>query len=169
MRRLRLCLTLAVAVGTVGCAKEKINCGHGFTVGRLSYEFVDGRGLDWLARPGAPPLDSLRRYNAKDRVRVERPAQRVRIGGYQLDESGVPDGGGDRLYTQFPRLSATDTDTVEVLVHFGPLNNSECQRFHSYKAIEIRYNGRPAGSFVGDAARVYSADWGLVVTLTKIP
>lgn len=159
----------AAVLVLTACRKEPVNCGHGFTVGRLSYEIVDGQGLDWLARPAAPPLDSLRRFNAADNVRVGRPAQRVRIGGFQLNEYGVPAGGGDQRYTQYLRLSRTDTDTVEALVRFGPLNDSKCQPLHAVQGMEVRYNGRPAGSFSGQDAEGYAADWGKVVTLHKIP
>lgn len=157
------------AGGLVACDKDPVNCGQGFTVTLVSYEIVDGQGLDWLARPGSPPIDSLRSMNAANHARVERPAQRVRIGGFQLGEDGVPDAGGDQHYTHYLRLSRTDTDTVEVLVHFGALNHAACQRFHAVNGMELRYNGRPAGRFTGNDAQGYAADWGKVVVLHKVP
>jgi hypothetical protein len=165
-----LCAAACVStIMTVACGKEPVNCGHGFTVTRVSYEIVDNQGLDWLARPGSPSIDSLRSINYVNHARVERPAQRIRIGGFQLSEDGVPDAGSDQRYTHYLRLSRTDIDTVEVLVHFGALNNSECQRFHAVNGLELRYNGRPAGSFTGNDAQGYAADWGKVVVMHKIP
>ncbi|MDO7847698.1 hypothetical protein Q5H92_15115 [Hymenobacter sp. M29] len=157
-----------------GCSKEKVNCGHGFPTNSFRFQVVDERtNSDWFDGPGRPPVDTLKRLNNNPYGITKIGSQVVWEGGFG-NYRALPEGGGDLRNVFLIRVSATDTDTVDVRANFGPLKKSEClPDMHYIQTVEFRYNGRlnDAYDFVGNGkkASFLCAGCGTILVFRKRP
>jgi hypothetical protein len=164
-RQANFLLAIVMALAASGCAKEKVNCGHGMPRAELRFHVIDDRtGLEWLAAPRAFSLDTVKKLNP-DYTVLQADKSLVWSGFSLGNDYSVPASGGDFTTTYFLRLSATDTDTIRAHVVYGNVSDSECFRYA--KAVDFQYNGRPAGTFEG--GRFYCNGCGTVVAFRKRP
>ncbi|WP_201985973.1 hypothetical protein [Hymenobacter rubidus] len=136
-----------LGLGASGCAKEKVNCGHGLTTFYLTFKIVNDRtGADWFKQLSQAGLDSLSRLNPP---RGQQPVGTPVLWGISLSDGAyyLPATGGELTHTLLLHLSPTDTDTVEAKAQFGPLVNTDCNAYHELKGLELRYNGRLNGRY----------------------
>ena len=121
----RTSLLLALVLSMAGCEKEEERrCGMGRASPYMGFQVVDERnGTPWPSQP----------YPHK-----------IYLGekAYYL-----PTAGGDLTDTHVLRLSDTDTDTLEVRMHFGALVTFGCQPINWLERLEIYYNGRANSSY----------------------
>ncbi|GAA3961012.1 hypothetical protein [Hymenobacter antarcticus] len=168
MRLLRP-FALIISVSTLaGCHKEPL-CGDPALGKFVTYEIVDAAtGRDWFAGPGRPPGDSLRLLASA--FGPARPATRFRT-GFRVGPVVVD---GRLMRTHLLRISTTDLDTVMVQLRYGPAPADDpCGFGPALAALEITYNGRPAGTFRADVptdslSAIYRpVPWGKVLALRK--
>jgi hypothetical protein len=147
----RPAVLLATAWLATGCAKEKLSCGNAVPTAAVRFGLLDDRtGTEWFAAPRLFSLDTLQKLNGGySPVLVD---QKV-VWGFGLgNDYGLPQSGGDKPLTYYLRLSRTDTDTVEAHVSYGALQADACpEGFRYAETVEFRYNGRPAGRYIGSS------------------
>ena len=104
-----------LSVGASGCEKEEERrCGMGHSPAHMRFQVVDARsGISWPNQPtpGTTYLGKQACY--------------------------LPAAGGDLTDTHLLRLSDTDTDTLELRMHFGALITFGCQPINWLERLEI--------------------------------
>jgi hypothetical protein len=126
----------------------------------------DRTGTEWFAAPRIFSLDTLQKLNSE--ILPVLADQKV-VWGFGLgNDYGLPQSGGERTLTYYLRLSRTDTDTVEARMGYGAQkDDNPCPTYRYAETVAFRYNGRPAGRFIGSS--FYCSGCSSIITFRKRP
>jgi hypothetical protein len=136
-------------------------------VAAARFSLLDDRtGAEWFAAPRTFSLDTLQTLNGGFSPAL---ADQKLVWSFGLGNAdGLPSSGGDKTLTYYLQLSRADTDTVEARIRYGALKEDACPvGFRYAETVEFRYNGRPAGSYIGSS--FYCSGCSKVITFRKRP